>query len=451
MTNHVVEVYFLRVRGMNMKKTALILILLCLSFLCACSKDEDTTTANRVSMQSYEFQTSAPTVTMAATTTTMPVVGNTVGTQVFYAGTNIWSDFDDVQRYDNTAMDATVSKTDITVFNYPLQTVLAYFSEIAFADEGDSGVSVTRKWLKPIYYEIYGSADEVDVAAIRWIAETLNGINGFPGMFTATETNKANAKFYFGNTTYMQSALGITDNTIQSCTRLYYDVKDYRIQLAKVGFATDTTSRQSRNSLILEEVLQMVGLNQNSLNYPQSLFYKANSLPQVPDELDLALVKLLYSPVIEPGMNKADGVTAAAEILVTRYESGVVYSEPEVDFAMLALEYAITTVTEEPTSEEEPTEDEDPTEDTGDYDDDPTEDEPEEDDPTEEEPIEDESTTEPDRPTIPIVIPTIPIEDNTTAGADNPPDNPTEAPTNRPNNNSPTTPSNGPTLPQIDI
>ncbi len=338
-----------------MKRVSLLFVLLCLLLLCSCSKEESSLTTTR-SQPNYEFQTTPVATSSAITPTTQLQVSNTVGTQIFYTTANIWSDFDDVQRYDNTPVDTTATASDITVFNYPLQTVLAYFSEIAFADEAEGAIGIARKWIKPIYYEIYGTADEVDVTVIRWVSEYLNSISGFPGMFSATETNKANVKFYFGNLSFVQNALGITDNTVQSCTRIFYNADDYRIQLSKIGIVTDTTSREVRNSLILEEVLQMLGLNQNSLNYPQSLFYKANALPQVPDELDLAIVRLLYSPVIKSGMNKADGVTAAAEVLKTRYESGVVYTEPIVDYALLALEYAITTVTEEPKTEEPTTE-----------------------------------------------------------------------------------------------
>ncbi|MBR2413722.1 MAG: DUF2927 domain-containing protein [Clostridia bacterium] len=420
-----------------MKKASLIFIFICLLLLCACGKDESSLTTTR-SQPSYAFQTTPAATLPSVPPTTQLNVGNTVGTQIFYTSTNIWSDFDDVQRYDNTPVDTTVTPADVTVFNYPLQTVLAYFSEIAFADEGEGAIGAARKWIKPIYYEIYGTADEVDVAVIRWASEYLNGIKGFPGMFAATATNKANVKFYFGNMAFVQNALGITDNTVQSCTRIFYNSDDYRIQLAKVGVITDTTSRETRNSLILEEVLQMLGLNQNSLNYPQSLFYKANALPQVPDELDLSVVRLLYSPVIKSGMNKADGVTAAADVLKTRYESGVVYTEPKVDFTMLALEYAITTVTDAPT--EEPT-----TEPNNDNNNDPT-DPPPTDPPVTNPPATDPPETE--TATRPIV--TIPYPSNTTEPPTQKPTEPivTNPPvTNPPDSDDPT----GPTVPEIDI
>ncbi len=419
-----------------MKKASLILIALCLLLLCACSKDESSLTTTR-SQPSYAFQTTPATTLPTVAPTTQLNVGNTVGSQIFYTSTNIWSDFDDVQRYDNTPVDTTLTPSDVTVFNYPLQTVLAYFSEIAFADEGEGAIGAARKWIKPIYYEIYGTADEVDVAVIRWASEYLNSIKGFPGMFAATATNKANVKFYFGNMSFVQNAIGISDNTAQSCTRIFYNSDDYRIQLAKVGIVTDTTSRETRNSLILEEVLQMLGLNQNSLNYPQSLFYKANALPQVPDELDLAVVRLLYSPVIKSGMNKADGVTAAADVLKTRYESGVVYTEPKVDFTMLALEYAITTVTDAPT--EEPTTDPNENNTTSPTDPAPT------DPPATAAPTDPPPTDEPTSKPIHVITPTD-ITDATDPPTQ-PPTDPIITPTEPPVSNDPT----GPTVPDIDI
>ncbi len=435
-----------------MKKASLIFILIALVLLCACNNNTEDPTVNRQTQPSYTFQSNQiiqPTVNVEQNTTQLHE-GNTVSTQIFYTSANIWSDFEDIQRYDNTQVDLTASAKDITVFNYPLQTVLAYFSEIAFADEGEGAIGKARKWIKPIYYEIYGSADDVDVAAIRWTAEQLNSINGFPGMFAATPTNKANVKFYFGNITYIQSALGITDNTARSCTRLFYNTDDFRIQLAKIGIVSDTTSRTDRNSLILEEIFQMLGLNQNSLNYPQSLFYKANTDPQVPDELDMTLVKLLYSPALQSGMNKADGITAVADVLVSRYESGVVYTEPNVDFALLALEYSITTVTDAPTEEptSQPTNN-DPTYAPTDA---PTE-EPT-DAPTQapSEPEEDEPSTKP----IPIIIPTSPMdpttdptdppEESTDPSVDDPDNDPTE-----PSSEEDSEPMTGTDVPDIEL
>ena len=324
-----------------MKKSAVIFILLALILLCSCTKEEP---APNVSVpSSYAFQTSAPAQENPdiQITPTQPVIDNTASAQIFFTNANIWSDFDDVQRYDNSIAATNVKSKNIVVFNYPMQTILSYFAEIAFADEGLGTTGIARKWLKPIYYEIYGSADEVDVAAIRWVAELLNGINGFPGMFRANDNNKANVKYYFGNITYIQAAMGITDNSARSCTRLFADNDTKKIQLAKIGIVSDTTSRKDRNSLILEETLQMLGLNQSTLNYPQSLFYKNNSTPQVPDEMDWAIVKLLYSPEVTAGMDKSSAITAAGTVLVSRYESGVVYTDPVVDFAMLALQNAI--------------------------------------------------------------------------------------------------------------
>ncbi len=343
-----------------MKKYAVFLFLLtALCLLTSCGDDNDT--PSRVSPPNYQFSTTPTSQEATLVPTTLSASPTDVLPSVNYFNNTIWEDFDDIQKSATTgATDLKAEAGEITVFNYPSTTVLSYFSQLAFSDESTGNVGFVRKWQKPLYYEIYGSADEVDAAVIRWLATELNGVNGFPGMYAADANNKANVRFYFGNISEVQSQLGLADATLQSASRMYWQDGKYSVMLAKIGIVNDVTSREERTSAILEEMLQILGLMQGSTKYPQSVFYRNGNIPQVPDELDWTMVRLLYSPDIKIGMSEADAITAASEMLVTYYATGVVYTNPEVDFELLAQQYAdektsTATSTEPTTSVTDPT------------------------------------------------------------------------------------------------
>lgn len=344
-----------------MKKLAFLLCLL-LSFLLLSACGDEDTVPTRVSTSGYQFSSSPTEQAATLLPTTMPSSSADIMPSVNYFNNTIWEDFDDIQKSATTgATTSTAEPADINVFNYPSTTVLSFFKTLAFQDESAGNIGFVRKWQKPLYYEIRGTADEIDVTVIRWLATELNGVNGFPGMYAANENNKANVRFYFGNISEVQTQLGLTDATLQSASRIYWQDGKYSIMLAKIGIVNDVTSREERTSVILEEMLQILGLMQGTLQYPQSVFYRNGNIPQVPDELDWAMVRLLYSPNIKIGMSEEDAITAAAEMLTTYYATGVVYTNPEIDFELLAKQYAdeastTESVTEAPTTEAPTTE-----------------------------------------------------------------------------------------------
>lgn len=344
-----------------MKKIAALLLIFVGIFILSSCGDEDTT-PSRVSPSNYQFATDPTLQPTSSDETTMAAAPTDVLPTVNYFNNTIWEDFDDIQKSATTgASTGTAEPTDIAVFNYPSTTVLSYFSQLAFSDESTGHIGFVRKWQKPLYYELYGSADATDAAVVRWLATELNSVNGFPGMYAADANNKANVRFYFGNISEIQTQLGLTDATLQSASRVYWQDGKYSLILAKIGIVSDVTSREERTSVILEEMMQILGLMQASVQYPQSVFYRNGNIPQVPDELDWAMVRLLYSPNIKIGMKQDDAITAASEILISYYATGIVYTNPKIDFEMLAQQYAneltstvtvtdVTTVTIPPTT-----------------------------------------------------------------------------------------------------
>ena len=76
----------------------------------------------------------------------------------------------------------------------------------------------------------------------------------------------------------------------------------------EVGICSDI-DRETKNSVILEEIVQCMGIFNDSYTYPDSLFYQGFNTPQWPTDMDWLMVQLLYREELKPGMNEEE-VTA---------------------------------------------------------------------------------------------------------------------------------------------
>ena len=71
-----------------------------------------------------------------------------------------------------------------------------------------------------------------------------------------------------------------------------------------------------RAGVICEEIIQSLGLSNDSYTYPDSIFYQGYSEISWPSELDWTLVELLYHPALRLGMT-ADEVRQVLLPLLT--------------------------------------------------------------------------------------------------------------------------------------
>ena len=84
---------------------------------------------------------------------------------------------------------------------------------------------------------------------------------------------------------------------------------------AEIGVCNDL-SRTNKNHVILEEIIQALGLQNDTYDYPESLFYQGYNEPQWPCELDWFLIRFLYHPELAP-MMKEPLVRMTAELIIT--------------------------------------------------------------------------------------------------------------------------------------
>ena len=201
-------------------------------------------------------------------------------------------------------------------FGYTPEQVLSYYLETGLQPEYAKGqnYNFVKKWKTTVIVRVEGSPDDDDREVMRNLFEQLNQVKGFPGIRLAKEGEEPSLIIRFlpkdEYEPYAKAAIGdeLTDG--YSLIWFRYGI----IYEAEIGIVNDLT-RTNKNHVILEEIVQSLGLQDDSYSYPDSLFYQGYNEPQRPSDLDWLLVRFLYHEKMQPLMEKPEIQLVAEEVL----------------------------------------------------------------------------------------------------------------------------------------
>lgn len=181
--------------------------------------------------------------------------------------------------------------------------VIVYFNEVCldaeFVNSGDP--TKLQKWKDPIWYQIVGNYTQKDKEVLDAFVSWLNSVEGFPGMQEAQQDALVNLRIHFYGQAEYLSLMG--DNYIgtDGGITFWYNGAD-EIFNAVIGYRTDI-SQEVRNSVILEEIYNGLGPINDTLLRLDSLIYSGFSQPQGLTAIDELILKLLYHPQMQCGMD----------------------------------------------------------------------------------------------------------------------------------------------------
>ncbi len=184
---------------------------------------------------------------------------------------------------------------------------LAYFSDIALgAEYGDNG-SYVRKWTRDVHIAIHGSPTSADRAALNTVIADLNAL--IDTIDIDVVTSGQNVDLYFLPEPEFSSVEPeyVPENWGYFTT--WWDTPG-DINYARVLIDTKYTSQTERSHLLREEVTQMLGLMNDTYEYPTSMFYQDWTTTQTFASIDKALIRMLYEPELTPGMDGAAALAA---------------------------------------------------------------------------------------------------------------------------------------------
>lgn len=184
-----------------------------------------------------------------------------------------------------------------------VEDVILYFNEVCLDAEivntGDP--SVLQKWTVPVEYALNGSYSSEDLTVFNEFTRWLNTVVGFPGIHEAPWPEDAPLQIYFCTGEELVSRMGRIFEGHDGAVTFWYNSEN-EIYKATVCYRTDI-SQYTRNSVILEEIYNGLGPIQDTDLRPDSIIYAGFSEPQSLTEMDELILRLLYHPWMECGMD----------------------------------------------------------------------------------------------------------------------------------------------------
>ena len=189
---------------------------------------------------------------------------------------------------------------------YSAEQIITYFEEIALDMEytdGTGDASLIQKWNGPMYYRITGNPTDTDLAILEDFFDQLNAIPGFPGIHPAEEGVLSNLNIGFMNPTDFKLAFSgfLQGEDAYGATQFWYYTATNEIHTANIGYRTDI-DQATRSSVLLEEIVNMLGLSDTVLRQ-DSIVYQYSNTNTALSDVDWVILKLLYDPAIQCGMD----------------------------------------------------------------------------------------------------------------------------------------------------
>lgn len=211
------------------------------------------------------------------------------------------------------------SKVDYNPSAYEAE-LISYFKEVALKTEYGNNPKRILKWDKPMRIFIEGA----NKRQLKAINKAINQIN--PLILSDFKIKIVNDQKVCNTILYICSEDYLKENNPFFYTQFslvdfvpdgyaFIDWRNYTLYKAYI-YINPINSVEVHESTILEEITQCIGLPNDSMKYPYSIFYEEKSEFDInPTEfldIDKDVIQLLYHPRIKAGMNTSQ---AEKEIL----------------------------------------------------------------------------------------------------------------------------------------
>lgn len=199
----------------------------------------------------------------------------------------------------------------ISAAGYAPSEIISYFCDVALGAEYGETEEVVIRWGEPVRYHIGAGATEADLQQIYSLIDALNKVPGFPGFVPAASAEDASLTVSFVDTAGMEAAAG---DSFNGYVTLRWALDGYGIVSGQIYYNTELDQGE-RNAVIVEELVQSLGLLNDTYDHPESIFYQYHTDTSWPTTLDWAVIQLLYSDGITPGMDGQAARAAAAQLV----------------------------------------------------------------------------------------------------------------------------------------
>lgn len=179
---------------------------------------------------------------------------------------------------------------------------MVYMLEIAFGSELGSGKEEIKKWTTDARIQLIGNPTSRDERTVHEVVEKINSMIG-PVQLSVVEDNPSISLYFVSESEYAE----YEPNFVPGSKGFFWvNSRSCEIYKASILISTSTMTNRARTHLIWRQLANVLGLMQDSPRYKDSIFYDEWNYKSEYAPIDEAIIKLLYSPDIQPCMNRTD-------------------------------------------------------------------------------------------------------------------------------------------------
>lgn len=208
-------------------------------------------------------------------------------------------------RHDRSHMDAEAlaalkQKYDTATLNY--------FYETVFHEDFSSGkIDNVSKWTSNPKIAILGDTDSININAVKGAMSIINALGLTLQCDFAKEGETPSMEIYFGKAGDVASYIGLKDlSSMGMDTNSAFgfgrpEMSDGVITKCLIGINPLGIPEKAREKIVLEEIVQSLGVIGDSYNYPSSMLFQNDNSEKQFTELDKRILSLLYEPALPAG------------------------------------------------------------------------------------------------------------------------------------------------------
>lgn len=215
-----------------------------------------------------------------------------------------------------------ISTDDIATLKQKYSTeVINYFYEtVFFLDRPQQKIDAITKWEKDINLIILGNPTVLEKETVEDFVELINQQRLPIKMTVSDKASDANYKIYFGTMEELDTIFDLRASTagVVASNSVHGRMKNIKLGIIR---NEDTGDEKRKRAVILEEMIQSLGVNGDSYTYPNSIFFEGRNFQDEFLDLDKQILQLLYDPLMPANYPTNKFETDFAEILYSQNTS----------------------------------------------------------------------------------------------------------------------------------
>lgn len=182
-----------------------------------------------------------------------------------------------------------------------LQT--AFYSSAFSLEYGDSSADIMRRWEGDLVFWAGGAHTQEDERGlILFLQQLYERVPGLPPVYWTPERDRANITVMYAplsdlshhSSAYVEGNWGFVT---------YYWNEAQEINYLEIVIASDVTGQEDRNHLLMEEIVNGLGLTNDIDTHADSIIYQPWTTVQRLSEFDWQLLNTLYDARLQAGMS----------------------------------------------------------------------------------------------------------------------------------------------------